>query len=229
MRRILAWVLRLISPISSRNNVPLCASSNLPARELSAPVKAPFSWPNSSLSINSSGMAAQFTATSGASALLLLRCTARAASSLPVPFSPVIRTQASVGATCASSCRNSVMAGDCPMISSSLCSMAARKALFSRRNSPISSVCWTSRRTFSSERGFSIKSCAPRRNASTAVSILPWPEIMTTGRSGKRSLNMSSASRPSMPGSQMSRKIISGGEASAFCSPSSADDASSTA
>jgi hypothetical protein len=37
-----------ISPISSRNSVPLSASSKRPLRALMAPVKAPFSWPNSS-------------------------------------------------------------------------------------------------------------------------------------------------------------------------------------
>ena len=39
-----------MSPISSRNRVPPLHCSNLPMRRRSAPVKAPFSWPNSSLS-----------------------------------------------------------------------------------------------------------------------------------------------------------------------------------
>ena len=53
------------SPISSRKSVPPWASSNWPSRRCSAPVNAPFSWPNSSLSSSVSGMAAQLTATNG--------------------------------------------------------------------------------------------------------------------------------------------------------------------
>ena len=45
--------------------MPPSASSNLPRRSAAAPVNAPFSWPNSSLSISSVGMAAQFTLTNG--------------------------------------------------------------------------------------------------------------------------------------------------------------------
>ena len=43
-------VFRLMSPISSRKTVPPSATSNLPFLRYCAPVKAPFSWPNSSLS-----------------------------------------------------------------------------------------------------------------------------------------------------------------------------------
>ncbi|MNG00438.1 hypothetical protein D3C84_833740 [compost metagenome] len=56
-----------MSPISSRNRVPPLASSKRPARLVIAPVKAPFSWPNSSLSSNSAGIAPQLTGTNGAS------------------------------------------------------------------------------------------------------------------------------------------------------------------
>ena len=56
---------RLISPISSKNSVPPSACSNLPARSLTAPVNEPFICPNNSLSINSLGIAAQFTSTIG--------------------------------------------------------------------------------------------------------------------------------------------------------------------
>ena len=45
--------------------MPPSASSNLPRRAEVAPVKAPFSWPNSSLSISSVGIAAQLTFTNG--------------------------------------------------------------------------------------------------------------------------------------------------------------------
>src|ERR1039458_319541 len=47
-----------MSPISSRKMVPWLHCSNLPMRWAAAPVKAPFSWPNNSLSSRFSGMAA---------------------------------------------------------------------------------------------------------------------------------------------------------------------------
>ena len=52
-----------MSPISSRNSVPPWACSNRPWLRETAPVKAPFSWPNSSDSISSRGIAAILTAT----------------------------------------------------------------------------------------------------------------------------------------------------------------------
>ena len=51
------------SPTSSRNSVPVCASSKRPIRRSVAPVNAPRSWPNISLSTRSRGIAAQFTRT----------------------------------------------------------------------------------------------------------------------------------------------------------------------
>src|ERR1035441_10563586 len=56
------------SPISSRKTVPVSACSNLPGLVFIAPVKAPFSNPNSSLSIRFSGRAVQLIFTNGASA-----------------------------------------------------------------------------------------------------------------------------------------------------------------
>ncbi len=52
-----------MSAISSRKIVPPLACSKRPMRVLTAWVKAPRSCPKSSLSSNSSGMAAQFTGT----------------------------------------------------------------------------------------------------------------------------------------------------------------------
>lgn len=46
-------------------DLPPAACSNLPIWRATAPVKAPFSWPNNSLSIRSAGMAAVLTATNG--------------------------------------------------------------------------------------------------------------------------------------------------------------------
>ena len=50
------------SPISSRKTVPPSAASKSPTRVLTAPEKAPRSWPKSSLSTRFSGMAAQLMA-----------------------------------------------------------------------------------------------------------------------------------------------------------------------
>jgi DNA-binding response OmpR family regulator len=77
-----------ISPISSRNSVPPSASSNRPGLSRSAPVNAPFSWPNSSLSSRFSGIAAQLTRDERRVARGCCWWIARATSSLPVPLSP---------------------------------------------------------------------------------------------------------------------------------------------
>ena len=98
-RRSFACRSRGSSPISSRKRVPPSASSNAPLRAFTAPVKAPFSWPNSSLSMSSLEMAAQLTGMKGLSARSERVCTARATSSLPVPDSPKIATAAVDGAT----------------------------------------------------------------------------------------------------------------------------------
>src|SRR5437867_3267150 len=58
-RSTLACVLALMSPTSSRKIVPRSACSNLPTCFSVAPVNDPFSWPKSSDSISSSGIAAQ--------------------------------------------------------------------------------------------------------------------------------------------------------------------------
>jgi hypothetical protein len=49
-----------MSPISSRNSVPPSACSKRPTWRFVAPVKAPASCPNSSLSSSSAGIAAVF-------------------------------------------------------------------------------------------------------------------------------------------------------------------------
>src|SRR5262249_32894473 len=66
-----------------------------------APVNAPFSRPNSSLSSRFSERAAQLMATNGPADRLLLRWKARATSSFPVPVSLSIRTVEFAGATLA--------------------------------------------------------------------------------------------------------------------------------
>jgi hypothetical protein len=64
-RRSLACIASGMSPTSSRKSVPPLARSNFPRRCLVAPVKAPASWPKSSLSMSSLGSAAQLSFSSG--------------------------------------------------------------------------------------------------------------------------------------------------------------------
>ncbi|EWS52562.1 hypothetical protein X551_04651 [Methylibium sp. T29] len=85
--------------ISSRNSVPPWARSKRPGREWSAPVKAPFSTPNSSDSTRSGGIAAQLIDTIGCSCRRLTECSARAKRSLPTPLSPRNSTVESVTPT----------------------------------------------------------------------------------------------------------------------------------
>ena len=92
-----------ISLISSSSSVPPFASSNLPMRRATAPVNAPFSWPNSSDSSRFSGIAAQLTEMNGPLARRERAWMWRASTSLPVPHSPVISTEASDAATCSAS------------------------------------------------------------------------------------------------------------------------------
>ncbi len=64
-RSSFTWIVASISPISSRKSVPPCARSNRPMRRSCAPVNAPFSWPNNSLSSSVGASAAQCTVTNG--------------------------------------------------------------------------------------------------------------------------------------------------------------------
>ena len=96
--------------------VPPSASSNQPARSPWLPVKAPRSWPKSSLSNSASGMAAQLTLMKGASRRGLARCSARANSSLPVPDSPSNSTLAVAEDTRSSSPSARSKGAEVPMI-----------------------------------------------------------------------------------------------------------------
>ena len=82
------------------------ASSKRPSLRLIAPVNAPFSWPNSSLSSSVSVSAPQLTLTNGPAARFERAWIARATSSLPVPLSPGMKTVASVGATFSMVCEH---------------------------------------------------------------------------------------------------------------------------
>ncbi len=97
-RRILGCIGAGISAISSSSRVPLSAISKKPWRAPTAPVKAPRSWPKSSLSVMPSAMAAALTATNGWRARAESWWMVRAASSLPVPLAPVRMAEAELAA-----------------------------------------------------------------------------------------------------------------------------------
>ncbi len=147
-RRIFAWSASGRSPISSRNSVPRCASSNLPGLRATAPVNAPFSCPKSSVSSRLSGIAAQLMATNGPSDRGLSACSARANSSLPVPLSPSSSTVASdPDARCSAriACFND---GASPIICGA--PRRAPSSSFSRMYSVMSFRCASARSTISS-------------------------------------------------------------------------------
>ncbi len=81
-----------MSPISSRNTVPPAADSSSPGLVCVAPVKAPRSCPNSSLSSSDSEMAAQLMHTRGPPARGECRWIQSASTSLPTPVSPRMST-----------------------------------------------------------------------------------------------------------------------------------------
>ncbi len=199
---------RGMSPTSSRKRVPPLARSNLPRRCLVAPVKAPASWPNISLSMSSLGTAAQFIFSSGPLARLLARWMARATSSLPVPRSPVMKTVAVAFAARPICSRRSTMERLSPM-SSPTWPACLRRALASASARTRRMMLSSTRSRRSVERGFSRKSLAPRRVARTAASMVAWPLIMTTGRSLPAVRMRWSRPTPSPSGSETSKRAMS--------------------
>ena len=176
-------------PISSRKSVPWSATSNFPARSARASVKAPLTWPNSSLSKSVSGTAPISTETISSPLRAERLCISRASISLPVPFSPVIRMLASVAATFSTISRMRAMAGLSPQNIG--CSEASSRL--------ISLSCFTSRadrarlyalRSEATNRslshGLTTKSTAPSRIALTARSISAYAVKSTTLISGLR-------------------------------------------
>jgi hypothetical protein len=87
------------SPISSNSTVPPFACNKSPVRWLLASVNAPRKCPKSSLSMSAGERAAQLIATNGPALRRLRAWIERAMSSLPVPVSPWMSTDASLSAT----------------------------------------------------------------------------------------------------------------------------------
>ncbi len=163
-RSTFACVRSDMSAISSRNSVPPSASANRPGLLSAAPVNAPLTWPNSSLSMSSSGMAAQFISTNGSEHRVDCAWIARATSSFPVPFSPKIRTRPLVGAVASICWRRSRIGRLSPIRVSFSCSCS--RSCWIRWSFFLSATALRSvRAIFSRESGFSTKSNAPRRPA----------------------------------------------------------------
>ena len=134
--------------------VPPCASSNCPGFAPAAPVKAPFSYPNSSLSSNWAGSAPQLRLTKGPSRRELARWMARAANSLPVPLSPWTSTAAWESPTTARKARSSSMGRERPMSSPAPASPSrSRRVRFSSSSERFSSALRTSARHCSRSAG----------------------------------------------------------------------------
>ncbi len=175
-----------MSPISSSISVPPSASSMRPAREAVAPVNAPFSCPNSSLSINSPGIAVQFTTTNGCGARWLPRWISRATSSLPVPVSPRTSTVESTAATRPIVSRSAAIAGLSPT-SRSYCSGSPARSR-SWRCSASARACasarWSRTSSSSGSTGFVRYWYAPSFIASTAVRTEPKAVIRIVGTFG---------------------------------------------
>ena len=176
-------------PISSRKIVPPFANSNLPSLRFCAPVNAPFSKPNSSLSSSSEGSAAQLTFTNGLSWRLERRWSVRATSSLPVPLSPRIRTVMSVSATCSIDLAHVRIRPSSAAVDRRSCSergrpaaqlldLAAQRAVLERRLEGELELLHLE--------GLAQEVAAPSCIASTMVRAWPWPESITTGTSGIR-------------------------------------------
>ena len=140
--------------------MPRSASSKRPLRRATAPVKAPFSCPNSSASSRVSGRAAQLTVTRLRRARSLQRWIAAANTSLPVPLSPVIRIVALLGAACCAIATARRIGSLRPMMSAVPCSSSSlrRSRRFSVRRFCFSRALRTTFRVVEVENGFSMKS-----------------------------------------------------------------------
>jgi len=88
------------------------ASSTSPFLFSTAPLKAPFTWPNNSLSMSVPTSEPQSMGTNSPCGLAL--CTARATTSLPVPLSPSSSTESRLRETLVMSRRRALICGDWP-------------------------------------------------------------------------------------------------------------------
>ncbi len=190
--------------------MPPSASWNLPMRLSTAPVKAPFSWPNRIDSTRFSGMAPQLTVTNGLPARPLSPWMARAISSLPTPDSPSIRT--AMLAFDAAARRPSEMTRGMavPRMTRSL-KVSVPSTFFLMRvistaSASILSALLIDTSSRSGLAGLITKSTAPARMALMAVSIEPCAVCTMIGGMPTFWLNRSSTVMPSVSGITRSRR-----------------------
>ena len=132
-----------------------------------APVNAPASCPNNSLSSNSEGIAAVLSAMKGLRERGDSRCRARATSSLPVPVSPVTSTFSGAAATRPMARNSACMRGESPsscMASpcDAACGTVPADAWAGRASGSARAASATA---WSRSKGFDRNSCAPPRKA----------------------------------------------------------------
>ena len=126
---------------------------------------------------------------------------------LPVPVSPWIRTWPSAWETSRIVSRRASTAGLLPMnrLSRTVPSDSSRRsARDSSVRSRAASALWQSSARISGSKGFSTKSKAPMRIASTAIGTSPCPVIRITGMPGSTDWSLRRSAMPSMPGMRMS-------------------------
>ena len=121
--------------------VPPLARSKAPGRDAIAPVNEPFSWPNSSLSIRFGGIAPQSSTTIGPRLRPESSWMARATNSLPVPVSPWMITETSIGAIFLMSPKICRIFTDWPIIPHSSPSRSGSTVTSSSMGAKLSVVC----------------------------------------------------------------------------------------
>ncbi len=172
--------------ISSRNSVPPSASSKRPTRSVLASVKAPRTWPNSSLSNTAFGEAAgvdrdQRLAARGGDGVERPRDDALAGAVLAGDQDVRVRRADALDQLEHRLHRGGL--GDQDRARRRRAGSRSRPRAAGRGAAPGASSTWVRRMASSRalSHGFSTKSRAPRRIASTATSTLPQAVITTTG------------------------------------------------
>ncbi|SCN46776.1 hypothetical protein BAZMOX_05516_0 [methanotrophic endosymbiont of Bathymodiolus azoricus (Menez Gwen)] len=190
--------------ISAKNNTPPCARSNNPG----------YTTPSSSLPKNSTAafsgaILPTDTSTKGPALRPLCACKKRAYNSLPVPLSP---TNITLVSCCAKRFNCSLIRSAKALrpIGSCTANNCCFKPAFSRSNICASIARSTTNNNLAKDKGFSKNSYAPNLVASTAVSIVPCPDIIITGVTNSAfSVHSFNSVIPSVSGIQISNKIKS--------------------
>ena len=181
--------------------MPSLAVSKRPARSRTAPVKAPRTWPKSSLSSSSPGRAAALTATKGPLRRGEWAWMMRAMTSLPVPLSPVMRTVDSLCCSVSMSRKTRAMALERairpkpPMgpLASTVASSAGRST--TRKRASGSQTPWRSRSSGAAETDMSRAGpSGPWSTARQPSRFSPASSAWRSGPSGPKSSAPSSAS-----------------------------------